>query len=578
MTSTFQRQPGTSSLRVEPAGWTAPEGSFVFVFGCDEAGREGYFIPDDSVSIAQTDGYGGAFFIRARARLRGPEVAPPAGWSWEAYSTVGAIEPWSFELLPGETRDLSDLAINTQALGGGDIALGFGLRVVGPALAEAVDLEIPAFYLDEIVLDALDAGLIVANRSPEPDATGVPRDEVLRFDLMDTTGSPDPDATQVWVDDVLAWDGASGALPGYGVTTTVVSPGVLRFEIVVPYLFESLRVVPIRVAAANDLGTHTLDSTWSFEVEDLTAPRVVAAQSRSHELVRVTFDEPVTGALVAASYAFTRLEAPSVDVVAESVAEVSPTEFDVTLDIPITRGALYRVTISDVLDVHGNEIAAPYDFAEFRGYECADVPGRRFELWQMIPETTRGLDATQDLYKTIAVLQEVVDLLLCDIDSWTEIIDVDVAAERYLDQMLIGLGNPFDFDLLPDEKRRLVAVLVDMYRLKGTGPGIIAVVRFFLGLEVTIRAFVSEGWILGVSELDYDTILGPGTSRERYSFEVVSPVELTAEQRVQIGDIVEYMKPAHTHLVSIVEPAAILVIDHLELGLSELGGDEWALH
>lgn len=574
--TTLQRRPGTASLRAQPGGWIAPEGDYVFVFGCDEAGREGRFLPDDGVRIEQIDTYGAARFIRARARLRGPAVAPPSGWRWEAYSQVFATETWTFELLPGETRDLDDLAINTQALGGA-VTLQFGLRVVGPGGAEAELLEIPAFYLDEIVLDDVTDGLIVANRSPEPGATGVPRDEAIQFDLMDTANDPDVSETQVYVDGVLAYD-SGVAQPGYSVLVTTPATGVVRFRIAAPYLFESLREVPVRVVSQNLSATHELDETWSFTVEDLTAPQVVSAVSRSHDVVRVTFDEPVEGADVASAYSFERLEAPSVDVEAVAVEQVSSTEYDVELDIPITRGALYRVVVSGVEDERGNAIVAPYDRAEFRGYECPPVPGRRFDLWDMIPGHNRRQDATRDLYKTIAVVQEVVDLLLCDVDRWTEILDVDVAAERYLDQMLITLGNPFSFDLDVDEKRRLIRTLVDMYQLKGTKVGIISVVRFFLGIEIDIIAFTEEGWILGESELGDTTILGPGTSRERYSFDVESPVTLTDEQREQIRDIVEYMKPAHTHLVRIIEPEDVLVIDHLELGLSELGGDEWMLH
>lgn len=578
MTTTLQRRPGTASLRAEPTGWTAPEGSHVFVFGCDEPGREGYFLPDDEVRIEQVDSYGSARFIRAKARLRGPEVAPPTGWRWEAFSQVFATVAWAFELLPGETRDLTDLAINTQALGG-SVTLAFGLRLVGPGGAEAEDLEIPAFYLDEIVLDDVTDGLIVANRSPEPGATGVPRDEAIQFDLMDSTGDPDETQTQVYVDGVLAYDGtAGGAQPGYSVLVTTPAVGVRRFLIAAPYLFESLREVPVQVVSQNVGATHELDVTWTFTVEDLSAPQVVSATSRAHDVVRVVFDEAVEGADVAAAYSFERLEAPAVDVEAVSVERVSSTEYDVTLDIPITRGVLYRVTVSGVEDVHGNEIEAPYDRADFRGYECPPVAGRSFELWRMVGQVNRERDVTRDLYKMIAVAQEVVDLLLCDIDRFTDILDVDVAAERYLDQMLIALGNPFEFDLDVDEKRRLIRTLVDMYKLKGTKVGIISVVRFFLGIEIDIVAFTEEGWILGESELGEDTILGPGTSRERYSFDVVSPVLLSDEQRSQIVDIVEYMKPAHTHLVHIIEPDSVEVIDHLELGLSELGGDEWMLH
>jgi phage tail-like protein len=260
------------------------------------------------------------------------------------------------------------------------------------------------------------------------------------------------------------------------------------------------------------------------------------------------------------------------------VVEVTPTTYDVSLDVPITRGVEYQVVVSGVEDERGNTIAAPYDRATFIGYECPAPAGRRAELWRWIPQMNRDRDVTRDLYKFIACLQEVFDLLLCDVDRWTEILDVDVAAERYLDQMLIGLGNPFAFDLTVEDKRRLIRVLVDVYRSKGTKPGIISVIRFFLGIEVDIVAFLSDGWILGESELGVDTDLAPGTSRERFSFDVISPVTLTDDQRERIRQIVEYMKPAHTHLVRIVEPTAPVSIEHLELGLSELGGDEWMLH
>jgi hypothetical protein len=37
------------------------------------------------------------------------------------------------------------------------------------------------------------------------------------------------------------------------------------------------------------------------------------------------------------------------------------------------------------------------------------------------------------------------------------------------------------------------------------------------------------------------------------------------------------MKPAHTHFLGFVEPVAPVIVDHLELGISELGV-EWTLH
>lgn len=589
--STLQRGLGVLSGRAEPTGWAAPEGSYVFVLGSDEPGWTGFFGPTDSVDIFQSDTYTTEKIIRFRARLRGPAVAPPTGWKWQAFAEASGSELWTRDLETGRTVDLEDIAITLNGLGG-TIDFRIGLRVVGPGAADPVELEIPAFYVDEVTLDSEVDDLIVANRNPEPGETDVSRSTEIVFDLVESgTSSPDGGTLVVTIDGVLAYDGpGSGAQPGYAVAITGPGTGVLRCRVTLPYVLDSLREVPVRVQASNVAGTASVDTTWTFTTIDETAPRVESAASISHDVVRVVFDEPITAedassstdALNPENYAFAYLEAPAVEVEATGVAIVDARTVDVTLDIPITRGVLYTVTVTGVEDVYGNAIAAPYNVATFAGYQCPQPDGREFGLWDFIPKKNRQQDVTRDLFKFVAILQEVSELLLCDIDRWTVIIDVDTAPEWALDHMLIGLGKPkeFDvFDLTVEDKRRLIRVLVDVYRQKGTAVGIINVVRFFLGLEVTIRSFLSEGWILGEDELGEDTYLAPSSSRERYSFEVVSPVVLTEEQRDRIEILVEYMKPAHTHHVRTVEPENPEVIDHLELGLSELGpGDEWALH
>ena len=80
----------------------------------------------------------------------------------------------------------------------------------------------------------------------------------------------------------------------------------------------------------------------------------------------------------------------------------------------------------------------------------------------------------------------------------------DLAAERFLDLMLQDLGNPFPFDLSAADKRRLLNVLVAIYREKGTAVGIKNVIRFFLGLEVDIITYTGEGLVLGESLLGED--------------------------------------------------------------------------
>ena len=70
--------------------------------------------------------------------------------------------------------------------------------------------------------------------------------------------------------------------------------------------------------------------------------------------------------------------------------------------------------------------------------------GRRFDLWSMLPKHNRRADATGDLQRFISCLQTVTDELLADVDSFTDIIDLERAPEEFVDSILMDLGNPFN--------------------------------------------------------------------------------------------------------------------------------------
>jgi phage tail-like protein len=200
-----------------------------------------------------------------------------------------------------------------------------------------------------------------------------------------------------------------------------------------------------------------------------------------------------------------------------------------------------------------------------------------FDLYRFMPEINRREDITGDLLRFLSCLQEVTNLILHDIDSFTQLLDPDIAPEPVLDLMLGELGNPFPLDLSVVDKRRLLNVLVAIYREKGTDSGIRNAIRFFLGLEVAITTYAGEALILGDSLLGEDWVLGPSGEFGAYAFEVVVPRALASEERLRLRQIVEYMKPAHTHFARLVEPVIPEVLDHVELGLSELG-ETWTLH
>jgi phage tail-like protein len=190
----------------------------------------------------------------------------------------------------------------------------------------------------------------------------------------------------------------------------------------------------------------------------------------------------------------------------------------------------------------------------------------------MLPRHNRREDTTGDLRKLILCFQEVLDHVLFEIDRFGEILDLERAPEEFVDLMLEEVGNPFPFVLNDVDKRRLAAVLIELYRLKGTEKGLRNAVRFFLGIELgAITTYSGSPLILGESLLGVDWELGPSNRFALYAFEVHVPVVLTEEQRLRLRGLVLWSKPAHTHLAGIVEPDVIVVLDEWVLGDSDLG-------
>jgi phage tail-like protein len=264
--------------------------------------------------------------------------------------------------------------------------------------------------------------------------------------------------------------------------------------------------------------------------------------------------------------------------VAPESAAATETLVDVTLSTEMTPDITYRVVASGVRDRKGNPVLAPFDTAVFQGFRPARHPRRRFDLWSMLPKHNRRSDTTGDLARFIACLQEVVDLLLAEVDRFPDLWDIERAPTPFLDLILRDLGNPFPFDLDELGKRRLATVLVEMYRQKGTAIGIRNAVRFFLGLEIeAITGLAATALVLGVSELGIDWELGPSDRFARYAFDVKVGRVLTATERKHLRAIVNYMKPAHTHFVNLLEPTTPIAPDHWELGVSEIG-DSSLLH
>lgn len=361
-----------------------------------------------------------------------------------------------------------------------------------------------------------------------------------------------------------------------------------RYEGQAPAEWASEQVVTIRVVSQDDGGpVDTIDFSYDFVVEDTTAPAILSAVARDHSTVRVSFTEAMlasssTGSGDALNPAGYELEfIPATDrqsavwATVSAVTAVSSSAFDLTTDIPLTFGKTYRLRAS-ARDVSGNVISPIADTIDFTswtppGWDRVYCPDYYLDYFS---QDMRDRDLG-DFERLCSVWQDTIEYMVYDCYRFREVYDHDVATSDWLDVMLADLGNPFDFDLTVGEKRQLLEMLVEIYNMKGTEPGILALTDFFTDINITdVRPYTEDAWIMGESFLGVDTYLGPSNAAALYSFEVLVDTALTADQLNELTRLVDYIKVAHEHAF-IIEPSAPAFIDHWEMSYSLLGVQTW---
>lgn len=240
-----------------------------------------------------------------------------------------------------------------------------------------------------------------------------------------------------------------------------------------------------------------------------------------------------------------------------------------TADSELTPGVVYGAVATGVTGIPVDGVA---NVGSFMSYPITSAPAARsFNLIDFIPKINKSEDDTGDLAKFIACLQEPLNLIWDLADRWVTILDSDLAPEIFVDAILADLGNPFLFadPLTLTDKRKLCRLLVQIYQLKGTLPGIQAAVQFFIGLRSEILAYFGFGDQLandttfaGFGELSSDSEsgtptfqLGTGTPWEFYMklgtvLDATIPgsgsgTAATSKQVDRAFKILQVMKPAY---------------------------------
>lgn len=438
---------------------------------------------------------------------------------------------------------------------------------------------------------------LVINQIPEPSETEVPLAAPIEFDVYCAGGAAPASST---IDATVAGIGVlagGAALAGWAVAYSTPDSSTRHVKLTPPASYESDSVVVVAVNVGS------ASSSWSFRTFDTVRPRTLDAVARAKQRIRVTFSEPMRqvdptaagDALNTANYLIEHRTRPAVSLSIVSIESVAPGVVDLLTDIEMTYGAGYLLTVSNLLDVAGNlHVVAPDNEVEFDGFVPSFPVGRRFVLTDFVPATNLAEDSTGDLRMMLACMQEVTNVLLSSIDDWVSILDPDFAPEAFVDAMLADLGNPFSFEIAEVDKRRLLRVLVHLYKLKGTAAGVIDSVLFFTGISMTIRNYNRSGWRLGPASSfgppeklsttrehsSAPAFIGPNR-RGRFSFRLISPVDLTPVQRELVEQLATYMKAAREHYLGTIEPTPAPQPNHLALGYSRLGGTSerpWKLH
>jgi phage tail-like protein len=542
----FETDPGVDAGRIEPVGVVPEDGSYVFCLGHDAPGYTGFVQPGDASAIAQTDTLPAGNLLTFQAVTRGPSRVLPAGYYWQADVLIDNVSA-GHRMLAGDAPVAWDWDVDVALLAGSH-TVAFQLSFHGPSLPApptaadppveppillpVLEVEIPGFYVDALVFSTA-IGPLITNEVPvseqgEGDGPAPADTTAIDFDVFGLGHTVTATSIGVTVNGqpaVVAGVVQAGFTGSVGATAEVVHVTVTP---IAP--FASNSVVTVAVTATNAVPvTHT--RTWTFQVADITPPLMTSVVAIASNQIQVTWSKAIS--LVSPEsahdgtnptlYYVTAVQPDAVTpavsggpvgdliytpppyLTVESVTVInasSPSVVVLTLSDDLSPSIPYLVTEVGVEDLVGNFTTSVAGSTAFTPPAPA---GRYFNLYRFLPLMNRQEDVTQDLLKFLNCLQDPTNLLLYDVDTWTEIFSITQAPDPFLTAMLADLGNPFPFVLSTEGKRKLLTLLVAIYEQKGTGLGIINAVRFFLGITITISTYDSSGnWILGESTLGED--------------------------------------------------------------------------
>ena len=142
---------GAAQGRIQPQSIPALNGVWSFCVGHDIPGRFVKLAAGDYIQVKQSGDISAASIIRILAHLRAP-VTIPAGVRWRFGLLIDSVEIKGRDLPQGFVeRTRLDMAANVSNLAAVDHEIALRLSLLG--VAGSYDVELPAAYIDNIVLE-----------------------------------------------------------------------------------------------------------------------------------------------------------------------------------------------------------------------------------------------------------------------------------------------------------------------------------------------------------------------------------------------------------------------------------------
>lgn len=559
MSNGFNADAGTLQQRIRNNA--APDGEFVYELGASRTGIVRQFANLDKHTISQLVDVTNVKVMFLNANIRGETIVSDSIWS-----LIVRVDGNDIITKEIDTRTRSiDLMVNF-----------FGLLISGSKLLEIELLfsttsnnlvyeTLPGCAIDKVVTSTIATAITLCNADPQPNESNIPVDTPWSFDIEATSGellgNIDLTRTTVYVNDVVVFD--NGVFVGdWSNSSTSPTPSMgVHFELMLVGNFTSDHDYTIRVVSAREFGPDAaLDESWSFHTEDLIAPLLINAAHMSIYTVLATFDDVLLlddsdgSALNPNNYTLNVVEGfPAVTPVVVSVEAITDYVVLLTLDTPLTNGATYSLTATNVTDLVGNTAPSEAVFVCDYAFDAR----RDIDLYMRFAQQDRDAD-NGDLFNICDVWQDTFDVSAALIDAMPSIWSTDTAPDAWLDLILWDLGNQWDrFTSYMTTGRKRLATLILPYLNKqmGTGPAIVDAVRLFMGLEVKVSVYAWGSWLAPIGEavMDETFVLGSSDIGDRLTIRIHVPVRLTDEQRADLRFIVDRAK-AERELYMIVEP------------------------